>query len=355
MEVYHFIIMDYKTSGVDIEEGREFVSEIKHIVEKTHNKNVIQGIGGFGGLFRLPIKDFKNPILVSGTDGVGTKLELAQIKNFHYEVGIDLVAMCINDIITSGAKPLFFLDYIATGKLDKSQLKEVIKGISKSCEENKCCLLGGETAEMPGFYARNKYDLGGFCVGIVEESNLINGKNICQDDLIIALKSNGIHSNGFSLVREIIKSDNNIEHKFEENTKLNFYSELLKPTEIYSNLIHEFLIEHIEIKGMSHITGGGIPENLPRCMSSDFIPHIDIKSWDIPYIFKFLKDIGQVPDNDFWNTFNLGVGFCLVIDKKYKNQIFKICDRNNIISWEIGKILKKDDSNKNQILSGISM
>ena len=345
--------MDYKKSGVDVQEGRIFVNDIKEIVENTHSENVMHGLGGFGGLFKLPLKDFRSPILVSGTDGVGTKLELAQNLNFHSEVGIDLVAMCINDIITCGARPLFFLDYIATGKLEKDQLKEVIQGIAKSCKENNCSLLGGETAEMPGFYSKNKYDLAGFCVGIVEEEKLIDGSKICEDDLIIAIESSGIHSNGFSLVREIIKINPGIENQFNDLTKLNFYSELLKPTEIYFNLINKMLIEEIEIKGMAHITGGGIPENLPRCMGAEFIPYIDIKSWEVPYIFKFLEDLGQVPYSDLWNTFNLGVGFCLVIDKKYKNSIDQICNAHNIKSWEIGKIIRKDDSNSNQVLAGI--
>ena len=345
--------MDYKTSGVDIEAGREFVSEIKQAVEGTHTSNVIEGIGGFGGLFRIPIDSFKKPVLVSGTDGVGTKLELAQSKNFHFEVGIDLVAMCMNDIITSGAKPLFFLDYIATGKLDKNKLLEVVKGISYGCGENGCALLGGETAEMPGFYSKNKYDLAGFCVGIVDEDNLIDGKTVLENDLIIALESNGIHSNGFSLVRKIIRDNNQLDKDFEKANNLNFYNELLKPTHIYNNLINQILSENIEIKAMSHITGGGIPENLPRCIPSDFIPYIDTKSWDIPILFKFLQKVGMIPEKDYWNTFNLGVGFCLIIDKKFKNAIKNICDANDIYSWEIGKIVKKDNQQKNSFLPEI--
>ena len=345
--------MDYKASGVDIEAGREFVSQIKKTVEKTHSSNVLQGLGGFGGLFKLPIDSFQKPVLVSGTDGVGTKLELAQNKNFNFEVGIDLVAMCINDVITTGAKPLFFLDYIATGKLDQNTLLEVVKGISHACKDNNCSLLGGETAEMPGFYSQNRYDLAGFCVGVVEEAKLISGKTISENDLIIAFKSNGIHSNGFSLIRKVIENSERIDFKFNEITNLNFYDELLKPTKIYSNLINQILIENIEVKGMSHITGGGIPENLPRCMPSNFIPYIDKQSWNIPYIFNFLKEIGNIPERDFWNTFNLGVGFCLIIDKKFKNAIFEICNSNDISSWEIGKVLRKDDIQKNQFLPEI--
>jgi len=347
--------MDYKKSGVDIVEGRKFINDIKQTVESTHTSSVIHGLGGFGGLFRIPIKDFKDPILVSGTDGVGTKLELAQRFDFHGEVGIDLVAMCINDIVTCGAKPLFFLDYIATGKLEKDQLKAVINGVAKSCKENNCSLLGGETAEMPGFYSKNKYDLAGFCVGIVDAENLIDGSKICEDDVIIALQSNGIHSNGFSLVREIIKINPRIERQFQDLTQLNFYSELLKPTTIYFNVINQILSQDIEIKGMAHITGGGIPENLPRCMSNEFIPFIEKESWEIPYLFRFLQDMGKVPNSDLWNTFNLGVGFCLVVDRNNKKSILDICKEQNIQSWELGKILRRDDANRNQILAGVSI
>jgi len=345
--------MDYKKAGVDIEAGREFVSEIKQAVEGTHSSNVIEGIGGFGGLFRLPLEGLRKPVLVSGTDGVGTKLELAQSKNFHFAVGVDLVAMCMNDVITSGARPLFFLDYIATGKLEKKQLLQVVEGIAFSCGENNCALLGGETAEMPGFYSKNKYDLAGFCVGIVDEDKIINGNKVLENDLIIALKSNGIHSNGFSLVREIIKSNNQIEKEFEKLYHLDFYDELLKPTKIYHNVVNQILSENIEIKAMSHITGGGIPENLPRCIPNEFIPYIDTKSWDIPILFKFLKDVGIVPEKDFWNTFNLGVGFCLIVDKKFKNSILDICATNDVTGWVLGKVIQKDNSIENNFLSEI--
>ena len=345
--------MDYKTSGVDIEAGRKFVSQIKQTVEDTHTANVVGGLGGFGGLFKLPIKDYANPILVSGTDGVGTKLEIAQQKGFHYEVGIDLVAMCINDIVTTGAIPLFFLDYIATGKLEEGQLLKVVQGISKACKENNCSLLGGETAEMPGFYSKNKYDLAGFCVGIVEESKLINGKRIAENDVIIGLQSNGIHSNGFSLIRKIIENSEYIDQKFEEVTNLNFYSQLMRPTKIYSELIRQLFLEKIEIKGMAHITGGGLPENLPRSIPKTLVPYIDKKSWDIPFIFQFLKDIGQIPEDDYLNTFNLGVGFCLICDKKNVNKILNICLGKNVIAWELGKLIARNDLNSQQIIAGI--
>jgi len=196
--------------------------------------------------------------------------------------------------------------------------------------------------------------LAGFCVGVVEEEKLIDGKHIQENDLIIAIESSGIHSNGFSLVRNVIQSVDDIEDKFEKLTNLNFYSELLKPTKIYSNLIKQLLSENIEIKGMAHITGGGIPENLPRCMPADFIPHIYRDSWDIPYIFNFLQEFGQIPEKDLWNTFNLGVGYCLVLEKSYKQEVFDICESHGLSSWEIGKILDKNESNVNQMIKGIS-
>ena len=345
--------MDYKTSGVDIEAGREFISNIKQTIEETHSSNVLKGIGGFGGLFKLPISNYDKPILVSGTDGVGTKLELAQKNNAHFTVGVDLVAMCINDIITSGAKPLFFLDYIATGKLDNNSLQEVIKGIARSCKDNQCSLIGGETAEMPGFYTQNKYDLAGFCVGIVEEANLIDGHLISEKDLIIGLQSSGIHSNGYSLVRKVIENCREIDDKFHRLTDLNFYEELLKPTKIYSNLVHQLINSNIPINGMAHITGGGLPENLPRCIPNNFIADINPQSWDIPFIFQFLQEEGQIPNSDFWNTFNLGLGFCLIINPEYKGSVDEICQSNNVLNWEIGKIHKKDNCEINKLIKGL--
>ena len=237
--------------------------------------------------------------------------------------------------------------------LDKKQLLEVVKGIAYSCRENNCSLLGGETAEMPGFYSKNKYDLAGFCVGIVDEEKCINGKKVSENDLIIALKSNGVHSNGFSLVRKIIQNNNQIDKEFEKVSHLNFYDELLKPTKIYNNVINQMLSENIEIKAMSHITGGGIPENLPRCIPSDFIPYINTSSWQIPTLFKFLKEKGSIPEKDFWNTFNLGVGFCLIIDKQFKDAILSICKDYDIDSWEIGKIVRKNDSTISKFLPEI--
>ena len=241
--------MDYKSAGVDVEAGRDFVSRIKESVESTARSEVIGGIGGFGGLMRLP-KGLKNPVLVSGADGVGTKLELAQEHSSHYGVGIDLVAMCVNDVITSGAEPLFFLDYIATGKLGPDALTEVIEGISEGCKQSNCSLLGGETAEMPGFYSEGKYDLAGFCVAVVEEKEIIDGKKIDLGDQIIGVKSSGLHSNGFSLIRKVIAMHGMNEKTTFGKEKINLIDYLLKPTQLYAHLVQYLLQAKMPLKGM---------------------------------------------------------------------------------------------------------
>ena len=345
----------YKESGVDIAAGEEAVKKIKGHVKKTFNKNVLLDIGGFGGAFNFPAKEFKEPILVSSVDGVGTKLKIAFLSDVHDTIGQCLVNHCTNDILVLGAKPLFFLDYFATDHLRTNVFESVVKGLTKACIENNCALIGGETAEMPGFYSSNKYDLAGFCVGAVEEEKLIDGRNVQENDLIIAIESSGIHSNGFSLVRNVIQNVDKIEDKFEKKTNLNFYNELLKPTKIYSNLINHLLLENIEIKAMAHITGGGIPENLPRCMPPKYVPHIYQDSWEVPYIFRFFKECGQIPEIDFWNTFNLGVGYCLIVEKQYKQRVFKICESQGLFSWEIGKIVNKNESEVNKFIKGISI
>ncbi len=329
--------MDYKSAGVDVEAGRTFVNRIQNIVESTSRPEVIGGIGGFGGLMRLP-KGLKNPVLVSGTDGVGTKLELAQEHFLHHGVGIDLVAMCVNDVITSGAEPLFFLDYIATGKLGPDALTYVIQGISAGCKESNCSLLGGETAEMPGFYPEGKYDLAGFCVGVVEENKIIDGSKIQSGDQIIGLQSSGLHSNGFSLVRKVLE-DNAVTHQStfgpEKQSLIDYF---LTPTKIYCSLVQELLQSKISIKGMAHITGGGLPENLPRVIPNGLKASINSLSWEIPQIFHWLKEKGDIPETDLWNTFNMGIGFCLIIPSKNCQDVIDICIKQGFNAWNIGKI-----------------
>ena len=329
--------MDYKTSGVDIEAGRDFVKQIQCSVESTHKKEVIGGLGGFGGFIRIP-EGYSSPILVAGADGVGTKLELAQAYKKHSVVGIDLVAMCVNDVITSGAKPLFFLDYIATGTLVPEALVNVIEGISEGCKQSGCSLLGGETAEMPGFYQKDNYDLAGFCVAVVEESQLVDGSLTKEGDQIIGIESSGLHSNGFSLARKVLSKQKNYEELYLGKEKVSLIEKLLTPTFIYAQFVQGLLEESIPIHGMAHITGGGLPENLPRCLPQGLRATIDPSSWHVPLIFDWLKNVGEIPATDLWNTFNLGVGFCLVVPPDSVDGVLAICNDFGFSSWLMGRV-----------------
>ncbi|MFL0789840.1 MAG: phosphoribosylformylglycinamidine cyclo-ligase [Prochlorococcus sp.] len=330
--------MDYKTAGVDVDAGRAFINRIKSSVESTHGPEVLGGLGGFGGLIRLPA-GIRNPLLVAGTDGVGTKLELAQEHQAHHGVGIDLVAMCVNDVITSGAQPLFFLDYIATGALSPDAMAEVVDGIAAGCRSSGCALLGGETAEMPGFYPAGRYDLAGFCVAVVEETELIDGTKISEGDQIIGVASSGIHSNGFSLVRKVLAMHGAgaAEAPFGmENTPL--IKTLLTPTTIYVPLVQALLKAGVAPHAMAHITGGGLPENLPRCLPSCLGAVVDPSSWQRPPVFEWLQEVGQIPEPDLWNTFNLGVGFCLVVAAESAEDAIQICRDNKLDAWQIGRV-----------------
>ena len=290
--------MDYKTSGVDIEAGNAFVNSIKDTIKSTHRSEVVGGFGGFNGMIKIP-EGYKKPVLVSGADGVGTKLSIAQIWGKHYEVGIDLVAMCVNDVITCGAEPLYFLDYIATGKLDAKKLSEIITGIAMGCTKSGCTLLGGETAEMPGMYSDMKYDLAGFCTGVVEEDDIIDGSNITKGDLIIGIESSGLHSNGFSLINDMLWR-----HKIAYLEM----PELSTPTRIYVSVVKE-LINEVPILGMAHITGGGIVENLPRCIPDGLKANVNYDSWPLPDIFKKIMFAGEIPPEEMKRVFNLGIGY----------------------------------------------
>ncbi|NWF97377.1 MAG: phosphoribosylformylglycinamidine cyclo-ligase [Nitrospirae bacterium] len=305
--------LTYKKAGVDIDEGERFIRIISPMVKKTFRKGVLTGIGSFNALFKIDIRKYKSPVLVSGTDGVGTKLKIAFMMNKHDTVGIDLVAMCVNDILTSGAEPLFFLDYFATGKLNSKIASDVIKGIVRGCKEAGCALVGGETAEMPGFYAGNEYDLSGFAVGIVEKKEIINGSRIKQGDLIIGIASNGIHSNGYSLVRKVFFDIKKMKvDDYVPELKKTLGEELLKPTRIYVKAFMA-LKNQVDIKGMAHITGGGIPGNLPRILPEGFSAVIKENSWKVPEIFKIIREMGNVPEKDMRRTFNMGIGYIIVI------------------------------------------
>ena len=330
--------MDYKDAGVDVEAGRSFVTQIRDSVESTNRPGVLGGLGGFGGCFEMP-SGYKQPVLVSGTDGVGTKLKIAQQLNHHDTVGIDLVAMCVNDILTSGAEPLFFLDYLATGKLNSQQLAEVVKGIAEGCRQSGCALLGGETAEMPGFYQLGEYDLAGFCVGVVEKSQLMDGSKVEVGDVAIGLASSGVHSNGFSLVRKIIDTGN---YSWSDTPDIlggkSLGEELIAPTQIYVKPILEFLASNIEVRSMAHITGGGLPENLPRCLNEHQSVEIKLDSWTIPPIFNWLAEAGKVEREAMFNTFNMGVGFVVIVPSSQADAALTWFKNKGITASQIGEI-----------------
>ncbi len=314
----------YKDAGVDIDAGNRFVDLIKPLVKQTSRPEVLTDIGGFGGLFSLNSSKYKRPTLVSATDGVGTKLKLAFMMDKHDSVGIDLVAMCVNDIIVQGAEPLFFLDYLATGKLAPEKAVKIVQGIADGCKQAGCALLGGETAEMPGMYSEGEYDLAGFSVGVVDNDNIIDGSSITKGDQIIGIASSGLHSNGFSLARKV----------FLEKMQLSLDSipaeldkplgeELLTPTRIYVKSIQN-LLRDFNIKGIAHITGGGILENLPRVLPHHCKAIIDRKSWDKPIIFEMLREGGNIPEAEMYRTFNYGIGMILVVSP---SEVEDIVDR----------------------------
>ncbi|MFM8276941.1 MAG: phosphoribosylformylglycinamidine cyclo-ligase [Cyanobium sp.] len=329
--------MDYRSAGVDVAAGRAFVERIRASVDTTRRPEVLGTLGGFGGLCRLP-SGLRRPVLVAGTDGVGTKLELAQAHGRHHDVGIDLVAMCVNDVLTSGAAPLFFLDYIATGRLSPEAMAEVVAGIAAGCRASGCALLGGETAEMPGFYPPGRYDLAGFCVAVAEEDALIDGRAVCAGDRLVAIASSGVHSNGFSLVRRILDQAG-----VDADTRLNadgppVIASLLTPTTIYVSVVQRLLAEGVSLHGMAHITGGGLPENLPRCLPAGLQAEIDPASWERPALFRWLQQKGDIPESDLWNTFNLGVGFCLVLPADQVEMALAICRTSGHQAWDLGRV-----------------
>jgi phosphoribosylformylglycinamidine cyclo-ligase len=328
--------LTYKKAGVDIDEGERFVRLISPMVKKTFRPEVLIDIGSFSALFRLDIQKYKKPLLVSGTDGVGTKLKIAFMMDKHDTIGIDLVAMCVNDILTSGAEPLFFLDYFATGKLGAEKASDVIKGIVRGCKQAGCSLIGGETAEMPGFYSEGEYDLSGFAVGVVDQCKIINGSAIKAGDMIVGIASNGLHSNGYSLVRKLffdMKKMNVDRYIPDLNNTLG--EELLKPTKIYVKAFMA-LKDRIKIKGMAHITGGGIPGNLPRIFPEGICANIKIGSWRIPGIFSLIQQMGNVPEDDMKRTFNMGVGYAMVVPKSTASEAVALLKKSGYLSFIIG-------------------
>ncbi len=296
--------MTYKQAGVDKEKGYEHVDSIKDMITKTHSKHVLNQIGGFAGLFELPT-GYKKPILVSGTDGIGTKVKLASQFEIYDTVGIDCVAMCVNDVLCHGAKPLFFLDYMAVGALDTTMSTALVKGVAKGCELSNMSLVGGETAEMPGVYHGNDFDMAGFCVGIVDKDDQIDGSAIKDGDILIGLPSTGVHSNGYSLIRHIFDEENLEKH----------HKALLEPTRIYVKDIQK-LMETVKPHGLAHITGGGLIENLPRILPENTHAHVDTSKIAQPTIFKTIQELGNIETEEMFGTFNMGVGFVVVVDPK---------------------------------------
>ncbi len=332
--------LTYKDAGVDKEAGYKEVQMIKGLIKKTHIPGVLSDIGGFSGLFQLDTAKYKEPVLVSGTDGVGTKLRIAFLMDKHDTIGEDAVAMCANDILCQGAKPLIFLDYIATGKLVPEKMASIVEGVSNGCIKAGCALIGGETAEMPGFYAEDEYDVAGFCVGVVDKSKIINGSTIQEADVILGLPSSGIHSNGYSLVRKIVfeKENMNVD-TFVEELGTTIGEELIKPTRIYANPVCD-LVDNFNIKGLSHITGGGFYENIPRMLPEDLSAHINPKVIDTPTIFNLLQKWGNIELDEMYGTFNMGVGMVLVISKDDLGAVKNFFAQRNEKVYELGEIRK---------------
>lgn len=333
----------YKDAGVDIDSANEFVERIKASIKTTARKEVVAGIGGFGGLFRLNSVDLKNPVLVSSTDGVGTKLRIAQLLDKHDTIGIDLVAMSVNDVVVQGAEPLFFLDYFATGKLEVEKSVKVIEGITEGCRQAGCTLLGGETAEMPGFYKPGEYDLAGFCVGVVESEKLITGSTISVNDRIIGLASSGLHSNGFSLARKVLLEKGKLGVDDEvSGLQKTIGLEMLEPTKIYVKPLLN-LFKNFNIKGLVHITGGGFYENIPRIIPQACRAIIKKESWPIPPIFNVIKDMGHVDEKEMFRVFNMGIGMMLIVAEKEYEAVLEHLEILGEKAYLIGFVEKKDD------------
>lgn len=330
----------YKDAGVDKEAGYKEVKLIKDVVKSTHIDGVLNDIGGFSGMFELGKLGLKNPVLVSGTDGVGSKVQIAQLLNVHDTIGQDCVAMCVNDILCQGAKPIIFLDYIATGKLVPEKMADIVKGVADGCKLSGSALLGGETAEMPGIYKDEDYDLAGFSVGVVEKDKIINGQSIKEGDVLLGLPSSGIHSNGYSLVRKIVFDLKNLDlnEKIDSLGKT-LGEELLTPTKIYVKDVYP-LIEKYEIKGISHITGGGIYENLPRVLPDGLGAEIDMTSVDVPEIFKLLQKWGNVDSKEMYGTFNMGIGMILIVSYEIGEKILDEFAKEDKNIYNLGTITK---------------
>ncbi|MEW8507613.1 MAG: phosphoribosylformylglycinamidine cyclo-ligase [Candidatus Thiodiazotropha sp.] len=343
------VSLSYRDAGVDIDAGNALVERIKPIVKQTFRSGVLAGLGGFGALFELPLDRYREPVLVSGTDGVGTKLKLALELKQHDSIGIDLVAMCVNDIVVAGAEPLFFLDYYATGRLDVDIATDVVRGIAAGCEQAGAALTGGETAEMPGMYAEGEYDLAGFCVGIAEKSKLILPERVREGDALIGMASSGPHSNGYSLVRKIIQvGAADLHQPFQETT---LGEALLAPTRIYVKPILA-LMEAVEIHALAHITGGGLPENLPRVLPQGCKAIVDSDSWRLPPLFSWLQTQGNLANSEMLRTFNSGVGMVACVAKKDAVRTIKLLNESGETAWLLGEIASSNGAEPGVEITG---
>ena len=320
--------LTYKQAGVDIKKADTLVGDIKRMVKSTDRSEVLRGIGSFGGLFKLGKHKYKNPVLVSSSDGVGTKLKIATLVNKHDTVGIDLVAMNVNDVLCCGAEPLFFLDYLGCSKLESKVFKDIVKGVAEGCRQAGCALIGGETAEMPGMYRKGEYDLAGFCVGVVERDKILEGSNIKNGDVVVGLASNGLHSNGFSLVRKV----------FSKKELILYAKELLKPTCIYVKPVLSLL--HNNIKGIAHVTGGAFYDKIRKIIPRNSNIEIKKGTWPIPEIFKLVQNKGNVKDREMFHTFNMGIGMVCVVDENVADKIIKVLLQFRLKSWVIGRVTK---------------
>lgn len=333
-------MLNYKAAGVDKEAGYREVALIKELVKRTQNENVLSSIGGFSGLYALG--QYRDPVLVSGTDGVGTKLKLAFMTGVHNTVGEDAVAMCVNDILCQGAKPLFFLDYIGTGKLEPEKMASVVEGVANGCVKGEMVLIGGETAEMPGFYEDGEYDIAGFAVGVVERDEIIDGREIQEGDVILGLASSGLHSNGFSLVRKIVFERENLDLNEHYGLDRTLGEELLTPTRIYVKSVRP-VIEETDVHGIVHITGGGIYENVPRILPSGLTAQLDYTGVERPKIFDAIGQWGKIETKEMYSTFNMGIGMMLFLDEKDATKARKLMEERGETVYELGRVVKGEE------------
>ena len=328
----------YKAAGVDITAGYAAVELMKQHVARTMTPGAIGGLGGFGGLFELDMTGLTHPVLVSGTDGVGTKLKIAFLMDKHDTVGIDCVAMCVNDVITCGAKPLVFLDYIACGKNYPEKIASIVAGVAEGCVQAGCALVGGETAEMPGFYPEDEYDLAGFCVGLVDKNKILDKNNVQPGDVLIGLASSGVHSNGFSLVRKVFSVGEKDLTAYDEDLGDSVLNTLLTPTRIYVKPVLK-LLEEVEVHSICHITGGGFYENIPRALPEGLSVSIQKSSYPIPPIFRKIAEVGNIPERDMYNTFNMGIGMGIIVPAKEATHALSVLEAQGEAAWRIGEVI----------------